>query len=130
MMRLNLLLLLGACLCARGVRADVELASRLEQARAELTHVEAMHAERARLCHQKLHVNACRLEVQAARNEATRPIKERLYELEAAVRTQRAQAKREDIRQRQALHDSRLQTDSFPASTPATESPSPVSRQP
>lgn len=130
MMRLNLLLLLGVCLFARGVRADAELSAQLEQARAELAQVEATQTEQARLCYQKLHVNACRLEVQATRNEITRPLKERVYELEAAVRAQRAQAKREDLRQRQASQASRQQSDTLPANATATESLSPVSRQP
>ena len=83
-------------------------ADTLDKVRAEMAEVEAYYQQRARECHQKLNVNDCRQEVQAGRSRDIQPIQARLRTLESAVRQERAESRRTQIRQRQAEHDARV----------------------
>lgn len=90
----------------------------LAQVRAELAEVEAHFNERARACHQKLYVTACRQGVQAERSQALQPIQARLRAIEAAVRAERAENRRAQIRQRQHEHEARVGASEGSASVP------------
>ena len=107
--------------------AYIELGYQIEETRAELARVEAEYAEQARLCYQKLHVNACRQAVQKSRSERIRPMQERLRSLESEMRAERAKGRREDLRQRQLDHDLRLKPGATLPSEPVDTS---VPRQP